>query len=58
MKVARFVDVIQTMNNLTKNGGDEPTSERTAATRLDKLKKMALHWLEDEIEFLGVWKKK
>ena len=37
MKVARFVDVVETVNDLTKDGGDEPTSERTASTRLDEL---------------------
>ncbi len=38
MKVARFMDVMKTMNDLTKNGSDEATSEGTAPTRLDELK--------------------
>jgi hypothetical protein len=38
VKVAGGVDMMQTLNDLTKNGGDETSSKRAATmTRLDEL---------------------
>lgn len=50
--------VVETRDDLSEDGGHEATCERTTFSSLDEVIQIALHTLEDKVEFLGIWEEK
>lgn len=55
MKVTRFVDVLNALNDLVEYTGNKTASEVSTFSRFGELIEVAFHAFKDEVQLASVW---